>query len=111
MDIEVLLAAIAPDSPCGPALEYDPDFMALYQAGRGNPEQQFGSTIVPAEEPDWTNVRKRSEALFPRTKDLRVAVLLLRALAKNANFAWLAEGPDFLQEVPLPLLGRVPPGL
>ena len=111
MDIEVLLAAIAPDAPCGPSLEYDPDFMALDQAGRGKPEQQFGATIVPAEEPDWTDVRKRAEALFLRTKDLRVAVLLLRALAKTANFAGLAEGLSILNELLLRFWDSVHPAL
>jgi type VI secretion system protein ImpA len=111
MDIEVLLAAIAPDSPCGPALEYDPDFMALDQAGRGKPEQQFGTTIVPAEEPDWADVRKRAEALFSRTKDLRVAVLLLRALAKTANFVGLADGLLLLHELLLRFWDSAHPAL
>jgi type VI secretion system protein ImpA len=92
MEIETLLAAIAPDSPCGPDLEYDQDFMALEQAGRAKPEQQFGDTIVPAEEPDWADVRKRAEALFARTKDVRVAVLLTRALTKTEDFVGLASG-------------------
>jgi type VI secretion system protein ImpA len=111
MDIEVLLAAIAPDSPCGPALEYDPDFLALDQAARGKPEQQFGTTIVPAEEPDWVDVRKRAEALFLRTKDLRVAVLLLRALAKTAHFVGLAEGLSLLHELLLRFWDGVHPAL
>jgi type VI secretion system protein ImpA len=92
MEIETLLAAISADSPCGPDLEYDADFMALDQAGRGKPEQQFGSTVVPAEEPDWADVKQRAGALFARTKDLRVAVLLARALAKTEDLVGLSSG-------------------
>jgi type VI secretion system protein ImpA len=97
-----LLAEIAPDSACGPDLEYDPDFMALDQAARSKPEQQFGDTIVPAVEPNWVDVRARAEALFSRTKDLRVAVLLTRALLRKSELPGLSEGLTLLQQ----LLGR-----
>jgi type VI secretion system protein ImpA len=77
--VDALLAPIGEDSPCGDDLEYDAAFMALGDAAIGKPEQQFGDTVIPAVEPDWRVVSEGAEALLRRTKDLRVAVHLLRA--------------------------------
>ena len=96
MELEPLLREISPDGACGADLEYDPEFMALEQMARGKPEQQFGDTLVPAAEPDWDGVRIQAEALFSRTKDLRVAVLLVRALLKRSNFSGLSAGLELL---------------
>jgi type VI secretion system protein ImpA len=94
-----LLQEISPDAVCGPDLEYDPDFMALDQAARGKPEQQFGDTVVPAVEPNWRDVSTRAEALFARTKDLRVTVLLIRALLKQSEFVGLSDGLSLLEQL------------
>lgn len=71
-DAEELIADIAADQPAGPNLEFDPDFIALDRAAQGKPEQQFGSTIIPAEDPDWQEVAAQAAALLARTRDLRV---------------------------------------
>jgi type VI secretion system protein ImpA len=90
--VEELLAAAAEAPPCGPNLEYDREFQLLEQAARGKPEQELGDTRIPAVPPDWSEVRRRAEALFARTKDLRVATLLARALVRLSGVAGLAEG-------------------
>ncbi|MEJ2375588.1 MAG: type VI secretion system protein TssA [Pseudolabrys sp.] len=97
METDSLLDPIAADSPCGPDLEYDRDFMALDQAAQGKPEQQFGDTVVPAEEPDWKDVGQRAAALFSRTKDLRVAALLARALTRTEGMPGLASGLNLVR--------------
>lgn len=99
MQIADLLTEIAPDAACGPDLEYDPDFLALEQAAKGKPEQQFGDTIVPAVEPNWVDVHTRAEALFSRTKDLRVAVLLTRALLRKSEWPGLSDGLNLLHQL------------
>lgn len=78
-----LLAPIAADDPCGPDLEYDPAFMALAADSLGKPEQQFGDTIIAAVEPDWAQIGAQAVALLKRSKDLRGAVLLLRAATRT----------------------------
>jgi type VI secretion system protein ImpA len=78
-DLELLLQPLPGDAPCGPDLEYDPAFMALDTASRGKPEQQFGDTLIPAQEPNWRDMQAQAKALLERTRDLRVAVHLLRA--------------------------------
>lgn len=99
MEIETLLAAVSQDLPCGPDLVYDPDFMALEQVARGKPGQQFGDTVIPPEEPDWADVKTRCVALFSRTKDLRVAMLLTRALSRLEGMVGLASGLRLIQDL------------
>jgi type VI secretion system protein ImpA len=77
-----------PDSPCGPDLEYDNDFLALTQAAAGKPESQFGD----AEPPDWRSVTDLAEAMFDRTRDLRVAVLWTRAMLHLHGVTALSVG-------------------
>ena len=91
-DIETLLAAIAADTPCGPDLAYDAQFVALETAARGKPEQQIGEHVTPAEQPDWGAVRQQAELLLMRSKDVRVAVLLTRALVRVDNLPGLRGG-------------------
>jgi type VI secretion system protein ImpA len=98
-DLESLLAPVSQDAPAGPDLSYDADFLALEQAAKGKPEQQFGDTVIPAQEPDWQDVRRRSEALLARSKDLRVAVLLARALVQVHNAEGMAAGLTFIKEL------------
>ena len=99
MEIETLLAAVSQDPPCGSDLGYDPDFIALEQAARGKPEQQFGDTVIPPEEPDWADIKTRCEALLARTKDLRVAMLLTRALSRSEGMEGLASGLRLIQNL------------
>jgi type VI secretion system protein ImpA len=78
-NLDALLSPLAETAPCGADLEYDPAFLALEEAARGKPEQQFGDTIIAAQEPDWRVVDEQSRELFGRTKDLRIVMHWLRA--------------------------------
>lgn len=94
LPVDDLLASLgSPDdgAPCGPDLEYDPAFLALEEAARGKPEQQFGDTVIAATEPDWRVVQEQATALAGRTRDLRVAVLLARAGARLHGVAAYAS--------------------
>src|SRR6187402_1922361 len=92
LPVEQLLAPLGDAAPCGSDLEYDPAFLSLEEASRGKPEQQFGDTVIPPEEPDWQAVGEQSRALAERTRDLRVAVLLTRAGARVQGITAYAEG-------------------
>ncbi len=92
LDLDALLAPLQEDAPCGADLEYDPAFLALEAAGAGKPEQQYGDTVIPAEEPDWGAVHEQALALARRTRDLRVAVWLLRSGARLKGFGAALQG-------------------
>ena len=72
LDLEHLLVPISEDAPCGDDLEYDLQFGEMERAAVGKPEQQFGDTIVPAEDPDWRDLQRACVKLLDRTKDIRV---------------------------------------
>lgn len=82
--------------PCGENLEYDPQFLALEAALNGKPEVQYGSTITPATGPDWKAARALALELMARTRDLRVAVGLTRALLGMEGAPGLAAGLSLL---------------
>ncbi len=92
IDVEGLLEAVSMTAPAGEDLEYDPDFLALLQAAAGKPERRMGDALVPAEEPDWPGVRDLGIALLRRSKDLRIGVLVTRALLKTEGLTGLQVG-------------------
>ncbi|MDQ0014570.1 type VI secretion system protein ImpA [Variovorax boronicumulans] len=94
--VEALLTPIGEASPCGDDLEYDADFTALTTSAQGKPEQQFGDTVIPAVEPEWRQVAEQSDALLRRSKDVRPAVLLLRASTRLQGITGFVAGLDLL---------------
>jgi type VI secretion system protein ImpA len=94
--VEALLAPIGEASPCGDDLEYDAGFTALVTAAQGKPEQQFGDTVIPAVEPEWREVAEQADAILRRSKDVRAAVLLLRASTRLQGVTGFAAGLQLL---------------
>ncbi len=92
INVEAFLAPVGAAAPCGEDLEYDPAFLALEEAARGKAEQQFGDTLIAAQEPDWRVMQTQALALLQRTRDLRVAVQLLRANTRLNGFDGFASG-------------------
>jgi type VI secretion system protein ImpA len=99
LDVAKILEPVPGDRPCGVDLEYDPEFLAMMQAATPKPERQMGAAVVAAEEPDWRTVKALAPKLCARSKDLRVLVLLCRALVHTDGVAGLAAGLQGLQGV------------
>ena len=76
------------ESACGEDLEYDNEFIALVKAAAGKAETQFSA----AEPPDWRQVRALTEGIFERTRDLRVAILWVRAVLSLDGARTLPDG-------------------
>jgi type VI secretion system protein ImpA len=98
-EIDLLQLPVEGSHPCGEDLEYDPDFMALHQATTGKREQQFGSTIIPAEPPDWARVERIAKQLCTRTRDLRVLVPLTLAWTENRGLPGYVDGLQLVDAV------------
>lgn len=96
LPVEDLLASLGDDKPCGADLEYDPAFLALEEAARGKPEQQFGDTVIAAEGPDWRVISEQALELARRTRDIRVAVHLARASARLQGVTAYASGVSLI---------------
>ena len=98
IDTDTLLAPVDADNPCGDNLEYDADFLAMEQAATGKAEQQFGSTIIPEEAPDWVQVERLATSLLARTKDLRVMLYLTRAWTQLRGLPGYADGLTLIHQ-------------
>ncbi|MCC6661573.1 MAG: type VI secretion system protein TssA [Phycisphaerales bacterium] len=92
INVDALLKEISAEEPCGPALNYDPAYLELESAIKGKPEQVMGDTIIPAEEPDWKDVRSRASELAAKTRDLRVILYLTVAATKLDGLPGLRDG-------------------
>jgi type VI secretion system protein ImpA len=97
LDIDNLLQPISDEEPCGPNLEYDMDYAAMESAARGKPEQQYGDTIIPGEEPNWREVQQLAFELAQRSKDLRIGCLLARAALANHGLPGFAEALELIR--------------
>ncbi|MFK2879390.1 type VI secretion system protein TssA [Rhodanobacter hydrolyticus] len=91
-DLESLLAPLDDEAPSGPDLEYDPEFQTLERTATPKAERAVGDSVKTAEEPDWEKVSSMGEALFGRSKDLRVAMHLTAAWTRMHGLAGWADG-------------------
>ncbi len=97
--VESLLMPISESLPSGEDLEYNPAFMALEADSQAKAEQQFGETVIPAVEPDWRDLLGRSTELLGQTKDVRIAVLCLRAATRTQGIIGLQLGLSLLTQM------------
>ena len=97
MEIERLLKPVSAESPCGPDLEYDADFLKLSEDLENPPERIMGD--APGRVPNWNEIASRAEALLLRTKDLRVAIKLSRAWTHRDGLAGLVAGLHLTNEL------------
>ncbi|KAF0812114.1 hypothetical protein IGB42_03391 [Andreprevotia sp. IGB-42] len=92
MQLDALLSPVSEANPTGPNLEYSPDFMEIEASAQETPEQQFGDVIIAATPPDWNRIAENCQQIFSKTKDLRVAVILCRALVFKQGLLGLQQG-------------------
>lgn len=99
LDIDQLLNAISDDAPSGELLEDDAAFLKLEDTSEFQPERQMGDEVLPAEPPNWRDVRSESEDLLARTKDLRVAVWWTQAALGLDGLAGFAAGLELIRRM------------
>ena len=97
MNLEQWRTPLSADCPCGPDLEYDPDFLRLEQALRDRPGPQLRSPPGDRTEAEgapvaWAEVRDLAQSLLRRSKDLRLAVWLTRAELHLEGFVAIGQG-------------------
>src|SRR5262245_10361839 len=90
LDVGAVLSETKESPPCGPNLEHDLSFFELEEAASAKPEQRLGNAVKPGEDPDWPKVMELAHGLLARSKDLRVAVHLTRALIRTEGIPGLA---------------------
>ena len=99
LDLTTAFADISAEEPTGANLEFDAEFTDFERLAQGKPEQQYGSTVVPAEEPVWKDVVAAGWSLMERTCDLRVFAQLAVARLQREGLAGYAETLDAIRRV------------
>jgi len=97
IEVTALLSPLSAEEPAGPNLEDDLAFAALEAIAKGTPERQMGDDVIPAQPPEWREVKRQSQDLLGRTRDLRVGVLLTQSLVRTDGLSGLADGLTLLK--------------
>ncbi|WP_137171866.1 type VI secretion system protein TssA [Massilia sp. HP4] len=94
LNMEALLAPIAPDHPCGEDLAFSAEVDEIARARLADdPSLEQGAWVTALKEADWKLVGKRCTTLLAaRSKDLQLAVWLAEANAKTGGMRGLADG-------------------
>ncbi len=90
------MAPIEAGAPCGPDLEYDPEFVVLASKTVRQPEAQYGDFVGSPEPVNWSDIDRDCRRLMIRSKDIRLAVLFTRCRTRVVGAAGLAEGVELL---------------
>ena len=97
IDIDVLLTELSADAPCGEDLEYDAEYLAVFEKAKGTPEQQIGNRVEAAVPPNWRDIAKECGDLLQRTHDLRLNLLLTQAATQAHGWEGLRDGLTLLK--------------
>ena len=84
MDVEALLKPVSEDKPCGPSLEYDPQYLEL--------NQLIEQPADPEKGPEWGKILGKATGLLDQSKDLRLALQVARAGLNTAGFPGYRDG-------------------
>lgn len=76
------LSPVSDTEPSGRNTEYDTKFAELETAAIATQEQQYGDTVIAGQDPDWPRVLRLASELSQQTRDLRVLLLMTRALTR-----------------------------
>ncbi|MBV8271919.1 MAG: type VI secretion system ImpA family N-terminal domain-containing protein [Cupriavidus sp.] len=91
-----LLEPVSAELPSGEDLEYDRAFIMLQAAVTYTPEAQYGDFVESPQSVNWADAERECKALLARTKDLRLAVILLRAGVRQHAAVGLRDGLGFI---------------
>lgn len=109
MDLDQFLARLEPDAPSGVDLRNETGFLAIERkmapAARAN---RRGGEASPA---DWDGILADAAELAASGRDLRLLVVVARALANTDGFAGAARGLDLLTETVAQFWDSVHPAL
>lgn len=82
---------ISDQQPCGPNLEYEPEYAALAARLEPQIEAQYGDFVDRPTPPDWGDVERHCRQLLQRSKDLNLLVWLARCRTRLGGAPALLE--------------------
>lgn len=108
---ESILEPISAESPCGDDLEYDTAFLSLTRQADPPARERLVGPDAPTEEPPWSSILQQAIALHSRTKDLRIAAILVKAALRSLGLPGLASGMSILRQLLERYWPTIHPGL
>ena len=72
-------------------IEHSPEYQALLVAAAGKPERSMGESVIPAEPPNWTDVKNRALALITDPPHLAVLIQLVKSRTNVDGFTGFGE--------------------
>lgn len=90
-DLAPLLDPVSGAHPCGRDLELSLELQALESAAK-EPEQPAIASVSAVDSRNWRALADQARKLLAASKDLRIAVLLTRALSQTDGIAGYAHG-------------------
>jgi type VI secretion system protein ImpA len=93
LNLDKLLAPVAPDRPCGEDLAFSSEIDAIVRARQADdPSLEQGAWVTDLKEADWKFVgRQCAQLIEQRSKDLQLAVWLAEAEARTGGLRGLAD--------------------
>lgn len=88
---------ISEECPCGPDLEYDPEYLLLFTRAAPREEAQYGDFVSTPETINWAELERDACRLLTRSKDIRILVVLLRCRIQQSGARGLAEALALLE--------------
>lgn len=98
MDIS-LSEPVSAELPCGPDLEYDPEYLLLFTRAAPRAEAQYGDFISSPETVNWVELEQDARRLLARSRDIRILVVFLRCRIQQAGAQGLAEALSLLENL------------
>ena len=85
------LRPISALEPCGPNLEYDPEYAVLMARLAPQADAQYGSFVDKPDLPDWAEIERECRRLLLRSKDINLLIWLMRCRARLGGAAGLRD--------------------
>lgn len=89
--LEEVLKPVSEDAPWGEDLASGHDLFSL--------NQSCEAARMPGAKADWATLQSQAVALLARSKDLRVAMILARALARHDGLSGAADGLQLITQL------------
>lgn len=93
------LEPLSAQQPCGPSLEYDPEYAVLLSRMLPRGEAQYGHFVGTPEAPNWAEIERDCRRLLLRTKDINLLIWLARARTRLGQAGGLAQVLGMLAEL------------
>ncbi len=99
MNVDDFLVPVSEETPCGPNLEYDPEYSVFFTKIANRTEVQYGDFVEAPEPLNWSEIERECRRLLLRTKDIALLIVLTRCRTRLKGAIGFLEGVSVLSSV------------